>query len=1122
MFTRVTALLLIAALTLKAEPAMAQQLETSDPVADPEAIVATGNARFTVLTPAMIRMEWSPTATFEDRASLTFINRRLPIPQFSLRHFQGWLILETSDLELRYRESGGKFAPENLAVRVKTLDSLGIWRPEMPDTLNLGGTVRTLDSVNGQTSLDPGLVSRDGWVVVDDSRIPLFASDSLHWATQRPDTLALDWVFMGYGHDYARALKDYVKVAGRIPLPPKFAFGAWWSRYWAYTGEELKELVDGYDEHGVPLDVLVVDMDWHLDGWTGYTWNPKYFPDPEGFLHWMHDRGLKVTLNLHPHAGVQPHEAAYPAFAKAMGIDPASRQAIPFDISNPRYMRNYFDLLHRPLERQGVDFWWIDWQQGEMSGIRGLDPLFWLNQLHWEDMAHDPERPGIRPLLFSRWGGLGSHRYQIGFSGDTRSTWATLKFQPEFTATAANVAYPYWSHDIGGHLPGPVDPELYARWIQYAAFNPILRTHATKNPKAERRIWAFDDEIFHSALKFFRLRYRLLPYIYTSARAAYDDATPLVMPLYWQWPDSAEAYRHDDEYLFGSQLLVAPISGPRDPASRTAVRDIWFPPGRWTHFFTGKTYEGPMNARVSSTLNDLPVFARDGAVVPMKEFHERSSAPLDPLVIRVFPGESGEFELYEDDGATQGYLKGESARTPITMRTVDNVCTVAVGPAEGEYAGMLEKRSIRVELVQNWPAQKVTFKGREIHRAASEADAGDSAAWFYRPESFCDVIQSPSRSVRDVAKIQVALSNADTKALRAGLLGRYTMLQDLAGRIGDAAPARLSQVLETWKAYGITGGDDPSGLIRAVTEGWDDILGAINASDAPEAVRREATLRMLGLSVAVSLDATEQGRYRATVLVDALEPLKDLGVRATFTDPGGWKAVARDQSGDLNSGQPWKLSVTYEPPDPVIPGPFLASVTLTTPHGEIAVPWSTEVLPSIPIWHVLGPFPIHEWKTALDEKLKPEKYLKKPRLNKTYRGIDRKRINWTLVERKAAPGVDPDEEFLVDLQKQFGGGIRNAVAYAVAYVESPREMDARFDFGTDDGYVVWLNGQELARRQVGQPYTPKEDSVPLRLKEGTNVLMLKISQRAGGWLFAGHLLTPEGDPLRDVRVVPQP
>jgi alpha-glucosidase (family GH31 glycosyl hydrolase) len=278
-------------------------------------------------------------------------------------------------------------------------------------------------------------------------------------------------------------------------LPPRFAFGAWWSRYWAYSDQELNELVKGFRENDVPFDVLVIDMDWHntfsdkrsthaVDqagqtlGWTGYTWNPLLFPDPVAFLNGLHDNGLKVTLNLHPASGVQPFEDAYPAMAKAMGQNPADKKYVPFDITNQTFARNYFDILHHPMEKQGVDFWWLDWQQDETTAIKGVNPTWWLNYTHFTDQA----REGKRPLLFHRWGGLGNHRYEIGFSGDTVSVWESLAFQPGFTAQAANVGYAFWSHDIGGHMPGVVEPELYLRWLQFGALSPILRTIPPRMP----------------------------------------------------------------------------------------------------------------------------------------------------------------------------------------------------------------------------------------------------------------------------------------------------------------------------------------------------------------------------------------------------------------------------------------------------------------------------------------------------------------------------------------------------------------------------------------------------------------------------------------------------------------
>jgi alpha-glucosidase (family GH31 glycosyl hydrolase) len=259
----------------------------------------------------------------------------------------------------------------------------------------------------------------------------------------RPDKKGQDLYFFVYGYDYKTILKEYTEIAGKIALPPKFAFGYWWSRYWKYTDQEFKGLINEFKIHDVPLDVLVIDMDWHLVnrpewykdgrklsdqsgesfGWTGFTWNKSVFPDPQRFLEYTDKLNIKTCMNLHPASGIQPHEEVYPEFAKAMGVDPATQKYIPFDITNKKYARNFLDLVLHPMEKEGIDFWWLDWQQWSKTSIKGVNPTFYLNYVFFSDMERRNEK---RPLLFHRWGGLGNHRYQIGFSGDTHRTWASL------------------------------------------------------------------------------------------------------------------------------------------------------------------------------------------------------------------------------------------------------------------------------------------------------------------------------------------------------------------------------------------------------------------------------------------------------------------------------------------------------------------------------------------------------------------------------------------------------------------------------------------------------------------------------------------------------------------------
>jgi len=782
--------------------------EVDNPIADPKAIVTAGHARFTVLTPELIRMEWAADGKFEDHASFVFLNRRMPVPKFESTVNKDAaspaVTIKTSALTLQYTgTSDGKFTADNLSIALTVDGKPVIWHPGDADPENLQGTTRTLDGATGSHThepIEPGLVSRSGWAVVDDSTRPLFDSDDFTfkegekspwpWVIERPAGDRQDLYFFGYGHNYRQALSDYVKVAGRIPLPPRFAFGAWWSRYWDYTDQELDELVKGFHENDVPLDVFVIDMGWHTSreqleamgekdqsgerlGWSGYTWNKTLFPDPADFLARLHAEGLKTTLNLHPASGVQPWEDAYPAMAKAMGIDPATKKYVPFNITNKKFAENYMNLLHHPLEKQGIDFWWLDWQQEQKTELPGVMPTWWLNYVHFTDQ----QREGKRPLLFHRWGGLGNHRYQIGFSGDTVSVWDSLAFQPWFTSTAANVGYAYWSHDIGGHMPGAVEPELYTRWVQFGAFSPILRTHTTKNPESERRIWAYPEPYSSILRSTFQLRYAMQPYLYTEARRTYDTGIAFLRPLYYDYPEAQEAYDSKSEYLFGDQMLAAPVTAPGDKLSGLATEKVWLPKNEtesdWIEWPTGKHLPGGASYDRSFTIDQTPVYLRAGAIVPMQPpMRYTGEKPVDPLIVNVWPmhpGQTSSYSVYEDSGVSVEYQHGVFTRTPIKAEQTGDTLKVEVGPVEGSFPGMLKTRALELRLPADWPPASITVNGETVKRATVTGHGG----WSYEGNTLTTVIPVPSHATS--ARVVIEVRRAE------GLTARRSELDGFAG-----------------------------------------------------------------------------------------------------------------------------------------------------------------------------------------------------------------------------------------------------------------------------------------------------------------------------------------------------
>ena len=306
-------------------------------------------------------------------------------------------------------------------------------------------------------------------------------------------------------------------------------------------------------------------------------------------------------------------------------------------------------------------------------------------------------------MLFHRWGGLGNHRYQIGFSGDTVSVWDSLAFQPWFTATAANVGYAYWSHDIGGHMPGAVDPELFTRWVEFGAFSPILRTHTTKNPESERRIWAYPEPFSSILRSTFQLRYAMQPYIYTEARRTYDTGIAFLRPLYYDWPEADEAYDSKDEYLFGDEMLVAPVVTAGDKAVRPGdARRCGCPRASWIEWPTGKHFTGPTSVERSFSIDQIPVYLKAGAIVPDAagdELHGREasrSADRERVAARR-RARARAIRSMKTRAWPSEYQRGVFTRTPIKATQTGDTLRVEIGPVEGSFPGHAEGARLHVE-----------------------------------------------------------------------------------------------------------------------------------------------------------------------------------------------------------------------------------------------------------------------------------------------------------------------------------------------------------------------------------------------------------------------------------------
>ena len=679
------------------------------PKANDENIVFYKDLRITVLSDRLFRIEKNASGEFCDDATQSIWYRNMPPVSFSVKEGRGYTEIKTDAVTLHASTD-----------REKSYVLIGGKRVTLDNEENLLGTTRTLDCYDGDVcvranriaklKLGTGVCSRSGVAVIDDAAsLRLLDTGSLAPAFGNEYDL---YVF-AYGNDYRGAVRALYTVTGEVPLLPRFAFGNWWSRYHQYSDDEYISLMDKFERYGIPLTVATVDMDWHYSkrvdeqkglsangkisaelgtlfdrpgqiGWTGYSWNTDLFPDYKRFLKDLKERNLKVTLNLHPADGVRFFEDMYTEMAEAMGVDPETEKPVKFDIADDNFVNNYFKILHHPYEKDGVDFWWMDWQQGTRSSMDGLDPLWALNHYHYLDNKRD----GKHGLVLSRYAGIGSHRYTMGFSGDTSISWATLGYLPYFTATSANVGFTWWGHDIGGHHMGGKDNELYIRFLQFGVFNPFMRLHCTNNIVLTHEPWTYDNGIGELAREMMKLRHSMIPFLHTANYRTHKDGIALMEPMYYQYPDSEDSYNAKDQYLFGGSLIVAPISSHSIDKGLSRVK-VWLPEGRWTDIFTGDVYsvkEGGMWLECIRPLNSIPVFAGEGAIIPLSRDMGNSVANPTHLEAEVYNGNS-QYTLYEDDD------HGNAAFTDFVNSYENGKTTVKIS-SRGDFSSLPDDRRI--------------------------------------------------------------------------------------------------------------------------------------------------------------------------------------------------------------------------------------------------------------------------------------------------------------------------------------------------------------------------------------------------------------------------------------------
>ena len=636
----------------------------------------------------------------------------------------------------------------NLDTVALTSTNSALLDPHAP----LGGYRRSLDGVDGGAITNPGLLYQDGWSLIDDSASDIF-NTSTEALTPRPThggTTYQDGYVFGYGKDYQQGLQDLATLTGPPKLLPRWAYGVWYSEYYDRTASDYENtILPKFRSEGVPLDVLVTDTDFKSPNqWNGWEIDPAKFPDPAAYFAWAHAQGLHTSLNIHPSI-----LASDPQFAQAQAtaknkLQPGScsgggANCYVFDFSDPDQLKAYLGL-HDTMQADGNDLWWLDWccdnSTSTQSGISG-DAL--INQAYADYTAKTVDRG----FAFSRaygslaTGGYGNSatsstgpwadkRTTLHFTGDTISDWSTLAYEVGYTpgeSSATGMAS--ISHDIGGHTGGTqtkgaedgstkLADDLYARWVQLGTFQPIDRLHSNHS---DRLPWQYPGAAETSADKFLNLREDLIPYTYSLAQQSSTTGMPIVQDLYLQYPDQQEAYANaDSEYLYGPDVLVAPVT---TPGMGSVTTNVWFPAGStWTDYFTGATYEGGTTAAVTTDLSTMPVFIKSGGIMTTRTDNVTNDVQnaLTKVTVTVAGGASGTSSLYEDNGTTTDTT--QSATTAINYTENAGVNTLTIAAVKGSFSGQVTDRQWTAEFTNAAAPSSVSVDGTELAAGAWKYD----------------------------------------------------------------------------------------------------------------------------------------------------------------------------------------------------------------------------------------------------------------------------------------------------------------------------------------------------------------------------------------------------------------
>ena len=651
------------------------------------AVIRSSTYRISVLSERLIRLEYSDNGVFNNYETAIVKNRRFDVPEYTKQEDDTILKIDTMYFTLTYL----KRAPFNSrTIKARCKNRSDEWYYGQKEVKNFNSASISLDNMTKMPELEKGLFSLNGIATIDDSNALCFDEERNVIKLDKPKGYVDIYLFI-YDKDFALCLKDFYTLTGYPQMIPRYAHGNWWSKECEYKDSDILEKISKFKMQGIPLSVFLLDNGWskidskYPHNTNGFSFNEKLYPNPAEFVKEVHDNDIKLGLKINPQYGIYPSENSFSYVSKYLPIN--KNGYVDFSVNDLKSVDVLFKILLHPLETLGVDFFWNDYFDNNKNNMYLMNYYSNLDSL----------RNNKRSLMLSRNSTYDAHLFNVLYSGRTIIDWNTLKLLPFYTLNSANIGACFWSHDVAGATGGVEDSDFYIRSIQYGVFSPILRFNTVKGLYFKREPWKWDVVTNSIASDYLKLRHRLIPYLYSESYEYHKNGKLLIQPFYYYNLKFYDDENYSNQYFFGKSFMISPIIKPMDPDMNRTIQKFYIPEGVWYDFKNGKRYLGNHKYIGFYSIDDYPVFVKQGSIIPLAgpNSYMSYSNPKD-LEIHVFPGQSNTYHLYEDDGETYNYLEGRYCITEIDYNYRKSNYTLIVRPIEGDSSILSPTRDYKI------------------------------------------------------------------------------------------------------------------------------------------------------------------------------------------------------------------------------------------------------------------------------------------------------------------------------------------------------------------------------------------------------------------------------------------